>query len=353
MAEPAGEKPKAEVEPPAEKPKAEVEPPAEKPRAEVVIGTYTVDTYKHLGQGSYGVVYLATDSQGKKVAAKMISGKDNRKMEKITMNLDKLKRLKHPNIVNVLDVHQVEEKIWIFMEYCSRGDLANFFKERELDQTQKLQLMLQMARGVEYLHSVNVIHRDIKPANILISNDDPLTLKLTDFDCSKFLEDDYDTSMMSTNVGTRKFKAVEFFQRTKQGLRYHRNVDTYSTGLTYLAMIQHKSKSQSLVPHIETHNDDSELSESIGTLIAERVKYGTRPLEIMSVAAYEAAETTVRQVRDLIRWMTNILPEKRPTAEEVVRNLQLIAEGGTLDKVAALVAGVSFVSKFLMFKLFF
>ena len=70
----------------------------------------------------------------------------------------------------------------------------------------------------------------------------------------------------------KNLKPLSFSKGQSKDLGYHRNVDTYSTGLTYLAMIQHKSKSQPLVPHIETHNHDSELFESIGRLIAKWVK---------------------------------------------------------------------------------
>ena len=128
--------------------------------------------------------------------------------------------------------------------------------------------MIQIALGVEYLHKNNIIHRDIKPSNILISNDNPVIIKLTDFDFSKFLEDNCDTSLMTTNVGTPAFKAPEFFLRTdERKIQYHRNVDIYALGLTFLAMIQ---QSKGLVPQIETPVDDSELYLPIGRLIAER-----------------------------------------------------------------------------------
>ena len=64
----------------------------------------------------------------------------------------------------------------------------------------KVNIMNQIAQGVEYLHKKNVIHRDIKPANILIRDNNPIVAKLTDFDFCKFFEETYDTSLVSTNV---------------------------------------------------------------------------------------------------------------------------------------------------------
>ena len=112
--------------------------------------------------------------------------------------------------------------------------------------------MYGIAKGISYLHSNNIIHRDVKPANILIASAIPLTPKLADFDISKALDFDAETSVMSSNVGTLAFKAPEFFMRSGGKLEYHRNVDVYAAGLTFLAMIQASEKSRKLVPHIET-----------------------------------------------------------------------------------------------------
>ena len=79
---------------------------------------------------------------------------------------------------------------------------------------------------------------------------------------------------MTSNVGTLAFKAPEFFQRTSPGkIEYHRNVDIYAAGLIFLAILQIKKRKQ-LIPQIETLMDDSEFYvQSIGQLIAERIKY--------------------------------------------------------------------------------
>ena len=193
-------------------------------------GTWYIDYHYRniLGNGKYGIVYKATDDKGNKVAAKSISTKDKSKLSKITTlsKLEKLIRLSHPNVVKIFDVHQEEDTIWIIMEFCEHGDLNKFLQNRTLTQEQMLDVMIQLAQGVAYLHGNNIIHRDIKPLNILVACDDPVQVKLTDFDISKFLDEPYSTSAMSSNVGTLAFKAPEFFRRTSEGkLRYHRNVD--------------------------------------------------------------------------------------------------------------------------------
>ena len=141
-----------------------------------------------------------------------------------------------------------------------------------------------IADGINYLYAQNIIHRDIKPGNILIASDLPIVPKLTDFDLSKYLDPDYETSVMSSNVGTLAFKSPEFFKRVNGKLRYHRNVDIYAAGLTFLAMTQAHDGSRKLVPGTETPRDDSELFvQSIGQLIAERLKYKVQELNIVVI----------------------------------------------------------------------
>ena len=113
-----------------------------------------------------------------KVAAKRILL--SHKVSKLTKEFDKLIQLDHKNVVKFYDVHQGESSFWIFMEYCVLLDLQHFFNGKELSQWQKVNIMNQIARGVEYLHKKNVIHRDIKPANILIRDNNPIVAKLTD-----------------------------------------------------------------------------------------------------------------------------------------------------------------------------
>ena len=122
------------------------------------------------------------------------------------------------------------------MEPSCFEDLYMFFAKRVLSQQQKLELMLEIAKGVKYLHSRNVIHRDIKPGNILIANDSPIHAKLTDFDLIKFLEENHNMSLMASNVETPDFKPWNFL--------YEMNITKLITiGMwTYLQVVSHFSQ---------------------------------------------------------------------------------------------------------------
>ena len=73
------------------------------------------------------------------------------------------------------------------------------------------QIMKQIVFGIAYLHHQDIIHRDVKPGNILVSSTDPIPVKLTDFDVTKCSDPEFETSVMSSNVGTNHFKAPKFF----------------------------------------------------------------------------------------------------------------------------------------------
>ena len=249
---------------------------------DLLVKGFTIKLKEFIGQGAYGVVYRAVDLTGKAVAVTRIDLGGKHSLPNIIEDVKKLKQLNHPNIVKVHDIHQDEKTIWMFMELCEHGDLNKFYSNNGLSQEQCVEIMWQIAAGVKYLHQNDVVHRDIKPENILVSNSSPIQVKLTDFDVSKFFEE-FETSTMSTNVGTLAFKAPEFFQRMPNGkIVYHRNVDCYTVGLTFLALLQANKETIQLKPCIETPKDHNEkFAPSIGQLIAERMKYNVKELRVV------------------------------------------------------------------------
>ena len=108
------------------------------------------------------------------MAAKCIN-LDAKTVKDLDVNVEKLVKLQHENIVNMFDKHADEtNRFWIFMEFCDLGDLNKFCRTRDLTIQEKLDVMMQLAMGLEYLHANRVIHRDIKPGK------DQYTLSIND-----------------------------------------------------------------------------------------------------------------------------------------------------------------------------
>ena len=215
-------------------------------------------------------------------------------------------------MIKILDLEKIDNIVWKMILFRKLGDLNHFYRERDVPSETKIDEMKQIVAGILYLHSQGVIHRDIKPGNILVASSDPLRLLLTDFDFSKCLDPEVEMSQMTSNVGTLAFKAPEFFQRTSSGkIEYHRNVDIYAAGLTFLAILQAEKGKKMLIPHIETPREDSELHvPSIGLLIAERIKYKVPELSIVKT------EGPHKSLKWLISRMTCINPEERLSPEK-------------------------------------
>ena len=273
-----------------------------------------------LGQGAFWIVYKTWNENGETFAVKRIDEEQHPRI--LSQNLDTLLQLDHENIVKIFDICQEDQVLFVFMTYCPLGDLNKYFWSNELKFREKIHIMEQVANGIVYLHSKNIVHRDIKPDNILVFCDSKVTAKLSDFDLSKVMDLDVETSVMTSNVGTFGFKAPEFFQRTKdEQIHYHRNVDVFAAGLTFLAMIQYDKNSGKLIPHIETPTEESEVHAPIGSLIAERIKYQVSDLNVVVI---EGPESRATEVKRLIHGMTHYKPEERLSAVDVLQSLQII-----------------------------
>ena len=137
------------------------------------------------------------------------------------------------------------------MPFCQVGDLNDYFQTNDVPHETKVITMRQIMAGIRYLHSQDIVHRDIKPGNILVAAENPLVIQLTDFDLSKCLDPEVEKFLMTSNVGTLAFKAPEFFQRTSPGqVEYHRNVDCFAAGLTFLAILQSEKAKKMMIPQI-------------------------------------------------------------------------------------------------------
>ena len=279
------------------------------------VKSYSIDQAQVLGTGAFGVVFKGSDVNKNTIAAKRIDGNVHPRI--LTQDLDRFLQLDHLNVLKILDVEKDGNIVWMMMQFC-KFDLNQFYKTGRVPLETNIEIMKQIVAGIKYLHSQYIVHRDIKPGNILVAFNNPLRILLADFDVSKCLDPEVETSLMTSNVGTLAFRAPEFFQRTSPGkIEYHRNVDIYAAGFTFLAILQAEKGKKMLIPQIETPMEDSEFHvPSIGLLISERIKYKVVGLNIVK------PEGEQRRLKWLISYMTCVNPEKRWSADKVLDKLE-------------------------------
>ncbi|KAJ2156444.1 Suppressor of Sensor Kinase (SLN1), partial [Coemansia sp. RSA 552] len=154
---------------------------------------------RYIGGGAFGAVYVGNNSDtGEMMAVKEIrfpsrpferagdANRENRAGNKIVREMEVMSMMQHPNIVNYYGIEVHREKVYLFMELCTRGSLAQFVKDQgRLTENQARVFVVQMLRGLAYLHSAGICHRDIKCDNTLLSEN--MTIKLVDFGAAKVL----------------------------------------------------------------------------------------------------------------------------------------------------------------------
>ena len=146
--------------------------PPGRPGLLAALGKYEV--LRVLGGGGMGVALLARDTTtGTNVAVKMIRSElagDQRAAHRFVKEAGHLQKLKHKNIVPVLEVSDRAAGAYFVMPYFENGSLAGRIRPGQpLDSVITLDVARDVAEGLGYAHQRGIIHRDIKPANILLS----------------------------------------------------------------------------------------------------------------------------------------------------------------------------------------
>ena len=184
-----------------------------------------------LGKGSYGEVKLYRHkTTGDKCAVKIIQKEFIQKHSSVSVLLREIqihKNLKHENIVQMINCFEDEEKVYIVLEYVSKGNLFRIIRRAKgLSEENAWKYFTQTCLGIKYLHDKGIIHRDLKPENILI--DEANNVKICDFGwCVQSNE------TRNTFCGTLEYMAPEMLQN--KGHTYH--VDLWALGILLYELI--------------------------------------------------------------------------------------------------------------------
>ena len=206
-----------------------------------------------IGEGKFGLVKLGVHKSTKeRVAIKIIqksSMKDN-DAELVRTEIDIMKLCHHPNIVRLLDHFENAEYIFIVMEYLNGGSLTNYLKKNKFNLSDKriLEIIYQIALGLQYLHQYGIVHRDLKPDNIMMTEKKDMNqIKIMDFGLSKIMGP---KETVDDGFGTLCYVAPEVLLR----IPYNREIDIWSMGVIFYFM------SSGSLPF----DDDSDNEEVIG-----------------------------------------------------------------------------------------
>lgn len=184
---------------------------------------------RRLAQGGMGEVWKGFDIQlGRIVAIKALRTDTvnvEAKLRRLRAEAHNSANLAHPNIVALFDYYEHDGIGFLIMEYVPSKSLADLYhKEKIIDPTKLLPILIQTARGLFVAHSHGVIHRDVKPANIMVS--DTGNVKITDFGVS-YSSDQEQITQDGMVVGTAQYISPE----QAQGEQATAQSDIYSLGV--------------------------------------------------------------------------------------------------------------------------
>jgi len=191
-----------------------------------------------IGEGTYGVVYKATDREtGETVALKKIrlDDEDEGVPGTAIREVSLLKELsKHENIVRLREVAYIKQKLYLAFEFLDY-DLKKYIEAINVPMDLRLvqSYMYQLMKGMTYCHQHRVIHRDLKPGNLLIDKNG--ALKIADFGLARAFG--VPLRAYSHHVVTLWYRAPEILLGAQ---KYSTPVDMWSIGCIFAEMVLKK-----------------------------------------------------------------------------------------------------------------
>ncbi|KAG0671522.1 hypothetical protein C6P45_000354 [Maudiozyma exigua] len=200
-----------------------------------------------IGQGAFATVKRAAERKtGKTYAVKIINKrKVIGNIDGVARELEVLEKLKHPRIVRLKAFYEDNINYYMVMEFISGGDLMDFVVAHGVvGEDAGREITRQILEAIEYIHSMGISHRDLKPDNILIEQDDPVLIKITDFGLAKVQATE---SGLKTFCGTLAYVAPEVLNNrsnaqaaSNEKNEYSNMVDMWSLGcLVYVILTSH------------------------------------------------------------------------------------------------------------------
>ena len=290
------------------------------------INDYIID--RVLGQGAFGITYLAryrTTIQGTigrgtgwtQVAIKEFFMRDLNLRDGSTGYLNdssqdsligryrrafmrearNLAGLHHPNIVNVFEVIETNNTVYIVMEYINGGTLDEHIAQSgKLSEQESVDSMLKLCSAVRCMHEHRMLHLDIKPRNVMLDEDGQLYL--IDFGLSKqYTADGEPESSTSIGLGTPGYAPVEQAEQRDGENTFRATLDVYALGATLYKMLTGKTPPRAS----EILNDDELLPSNL-----KKAGVSNGLAQIIETAMMPSSRKRFQRVQELIAAIDNL-----------------------------------------------
>ncbi|KAL0381421.1 UNVERIFIED_CONTAM: LEAF RUST 10 DISEASE-RESISTANCE LOCUS RECEPTOR-LIKE PROTEIN KINASE-like 1.4 [Sesamum angustifolium] len=277
--------------------------------------TNNFDPSRELGDGGYGTVYYGELPDGRIVAVKRLYENNFKRVEQFMNEVEILTRLRHQNLVTLHGcTSRRSRELLLVYEYIPNGTVAdhlhgNRAKSGLLSWPIRLNIALETADALAYLHKSDIIHRDVKTNNILLDND--FHVKVADFGLSRLFPSNV-THVSTAPQGTPGYVDPEYYQC----YQVTEKSDVYSFGVVLVELI-------SSLQAVDTnrHRHDINLSNMAINKIQNHMVH-----ELVDSSLGFETNSTVRRMVTLVAELAFrcLQQEKdmRPSMEEVLETLR-------------------------------
>ncbi|KAL6848221.1 hypothetical protein ACP4OV_022349 [Aristida adscensionis] len=275
---------------------------------------------RELGDGGFGTVYKGKLRDGRVVAVKRLYKNNYRRVEQFRNEVDILSRLLHQNLVTLYGStsHSSHDLLLVY-EFIPNGTVADHLHgpraaERGLTWPLRMNIAIETAEALAYLHAVEIIHRDVKTNNILLDNN--FHVKVADFGLSRLFPLEV-THVSTVPQGTPGYVDPVYHQCYKLTDKS----DVYSFGVVLVELISSK-------PAVDMSRSHSEIN--LANMALNRIQNHEVEQLVDPELGYETDSETKRMI-DLVAELAfqclQLDRDLRPSIKEVVEALSCIRNG--------------------------
>ncbi|CAK8574026.1 unnamed protein product [Lathyrus sativus] len=285
--------------------------------------TNNFDRSRMLGDGGFGTVYYGKIKDGREVAVKHLFEHNYRRVEQFVNEVEVLARLHHRNLVSLYGcTSRYSRELLLVYEYIPNGTVANHLhgdlaRASLLTWPIRMQIAIETASALAYLHASDIIHRDVKTNNILL--DINFSVKVADFGLSRLFPNN--VSHVSTGPqGSPGYLDPEYFQLYKLSVKS----DVYSFGVVLIELI-------SSMTAIDYSREGEEIY--LANLAVKKIRKGAIGELVDPSLGFESDSEVKRMITSVAELAFQCVlgdMELRPSMDQVLQELKKI-DGGNFE----------------------